>query len=111
MPMPARETPAGSSQSAPRASDQRPKAGWMMDELIVAPRMRAPTIVYERSNLISRKGRSAGSDPCARSVARWPEERAAMPRGSTSSFTRRTLPGRPRGNACGTDALTTMKPS
>ena len=71
----------------------------MMDELIVAARMSAPTIVYERSNLISRKGRSAGSDPCARSVARWPEERAAMPRESTSSFTRRTLPGGLRGNA------------
>ena len=45
MPIPASATPAGSSQSAPRASDQRPNAGWIIDELIVAPRTSAPTIV------------------------------------------------------------------
>ena len=81
MPAPATTTPAGSSQSAPRASDQRPKAGWISDELIVAARTRAPTIVYVRSKRIVRKGRSAGSEPWARSVARCPEERAAMPSG------------------------------
>ena len=63
MPIPARATPAGRSQSAPRASDQKPNAGWMIDELIVAASTSAPTIVYERSKRIVRKGRSAGSEP------------------------------------------------
>ena len=45
MPAPATTTPAGSSQSTPRASDQRPKNGWISDELIVAARTSAPTIV------------------------------------------------------------------
>jgi hypothetical protein len=63
IPTPARATPPGRSHSAPRASDQRPKAGWTREELIVAASAIAPTIVYERSNLVARNGRRAGSAP------------------------------------------------
>src|SRR5688500_13374139 len=50
----------------------------MRDELMVAARTSAAAIVYERSNFRTRKGSSAGSAPCARSVARWPEDRTAI---------------------------------
>ena len=63
---------------APRASDQTPKAGWMIEDEIVPASTSAAAIVYVRSNFSTRNGRSAGSDPCARSVARCPEESASI---------------------------------
>jgi len=45
IPTPARPTPAGRSQSAPRTSDQSPNSGWISDELIVAARTSAEAIV------------------------------------------------------------------
>src|SRR5919197_5406320 len=83
IPTPASATPAGRSQSAPRASDQRPKAGWITDDETVAASTRAAAIVYERSKSSFRYGRSAGSEPWARSVARWPDESAAIALRST----------------------------
>jgi hypothetical protein len=45
MPVPARKTPTGRSQTAPRRSDQRPKSGWMIDEASAETSISAPTCV------------------------------------------------------------------
>ena len=64
MPMPAKATPAGRSQSAPRASDQNPNAGWMIDELMVAagaaPHHRVREVEPRRKEGQERRQRSLG---------------------------------------------------
>src|SRR5919199_2897437 len=95
-PAPASATPAGRSTIAPRRSDQRPNRGCTTEDEIAEARMTAPASVYERSNLSTRNGRSAGSAPFAKSVAQWPLESAVMARRSSSA---RTKPKYPAG--CG----------
>src|ERR687883_218812 len=51
MPAPATATPRGSSQMAPRRSDQRPNTGWTTDDEIADASIAAAASVYERSNL------------------------------------------------------------
>ena len=69
-PAPARNTPAGISQTAPRRSDQCPKTGCAIDEVTVPTRTTAAVMVYERCSTGLRKTSSAGTAPCAKSAAR-----------------------------------------
>ena len=92
--MPATATPAGRSQSAPRASDQRPNAGWMIDELIVAASTSAPDhrvgeVEADREERQERGERALGE--VRRQMAR--RERA-MPRESTPASTVERYPAR-----------------
>ena len=80
MPMPASATPLGSSQAAPRRSDQRPKIGWITDDEAVDARIRSAASVYESEKRSLRKGSSAGSAPFAKSVPKCPAQSAAMAR-------------------------------
>ena len=69
MPTPPTATPAGSSQIAPRRSDQSPNSGWITeldsDEASTSTAAR----VYERPKRSLRNGSSAGSAPPAKSTA------------------------------------------
>src|SRR5919109_4446232 len=95
MPMPATATPAGSSQIAPRRSEQRPKNGWMTDEETADASMIAAASVYERSKRSTKNGSSAGRAPFAKSVARWPLASAAIARLSISARTSASLAAGP----------------
>ena len=68
-------------------SDQRPNAGWTIEEANVATRTTAAASVYERSSFGVRKTRSAGDEPWARSAARWPADRLVIARRSTPTLT------------------------
>ena len=86
--MPASATPLGSSQIAPRRSDQSPKSGWITDDETVDARISTAASVYESEKRSVRNGSSAGSAPFAKSVPRWPAARAAIARLSIPARTR-----------------------
>ena len=62
-------TPAGSSQTAPRRSDQNPNSGCTTEAASAEARIRPPAYVYERSHSVTRNGSSAGNTPPAKSTA------------------------------------------
>ena len=78
MPTPATATPVGSSQIAPRRSDQRPKSGWMSDDEAVEASISTAASVYESEKRSVRNGSSAGSAPFAKSVPRCPAASAVI---------------------------------
>src|SRR5438105_1762147 len=87
MPRPATATPTGSSQIAPRRSDQSPKSGWITEDETAEASTIVAASVYERSKRSTRNGRSAGSAPFAKSVPRWPAARSVIARLSMPALT------------------------
>ena len=63
IPIPPIATPVGSSQIAPRRSDQSPNSGWIIETEIADASTSTATSVYERANSSLRNGSSAGSAP------------------------------------------------
>ena len=103
MPTPPIATPAGSSHTAPRRSDQRPNSGWTIELASAEARIRPAASVYERSYSSTRNGSIAGSTPPAKSTAMCPVESAAIARLSISSRTRRSLVAAPAAGPVGYD--------
>ena len=87
IPIPATATPVGSSQIAPRRSDQAPKSGWTSDDEAVEASITTAASVYESRKRSTMNGSSAGSAPLAKSVAPCPGESAAIARLSSSART------------------------
>ena len=84
IPIPPRATPAGSSQIAPRRSDQSPNSGWMTELETDEASTSTAASVYESPKRSTRNGSSAGSAPPAKSTARWPVASAPIARRSIS---------------------------
>src|SRR5436305_134500 len=78
IPTPARATPAGRSQSAPRRSDHSPNRGCTSDDDAVEASISSAASVYESENLSFRNGSSAGKAPLAKSVPRCPAASAVL---------------------------------
>src|SRR5581483_560026 len=89
VPAPARPTPAGSSQMAPRRSETSPNSGCTREEAIVAHSITAAVNAYESPKRSRRKGSMAGTAPEAKSTARCPPESATIALLSTPA---RTVP-------------------
>ena len=70
IPIPATAAPAGASQSAPRRSEKSPKSGWITDDDAADASISSAVRVYESPKRSLKYGRSAGSAPFAKSVAR-----------------------------------------
>src|SRR5262249_23825774 len=75
----------------------KPNAGWITEEAAVEASISSATSVYESPNRSLKYGSSAGTDPPAKSVARWPPESSAIARLSTSARTAPRVSVRPRG--------------
>ena len=75
--------PAGARARRARPT-RAPNSGWMIEEANVPASTSAAAIVYERPNSSTRNGSSAGSEPCARSVTRCPDESTPIALRSTS---------------------------
>src|SRR6185312_13537302 len=90
-------TPAGSSQSAPRRSDQAPKNGCTSDEAAVEASITTAASVYDSRKRSTMNGSSASSAPFAKSVAQCPAESTAIARLSSSARTEPRVAGPLRG--------------
>ena len=87
MPIPPTAMPAGSSQIAPRRSDQSPKSGCTTELETDQASTSTAASVYDSPNRATRNGSSAGTEPLAKSTAMWPPARAAIARRSISART------------------------